>query len=402
MHAAHMKAIVCLTDFYFTNYHPAGDDAYYTSQGGWQLLNDTWFKTGYTVNYLPWVQAVVGQLSDHSAVFAWELGNELADQQTPANIIPYARATAAAIKALDAYHMVTTGFLSVDHTQIGANSGVSLYSDPNIDFITVHTYSGEDHAINWNVASRVAKPLVVEEYGWSASAGDRVANTQAQVNKWYDTRLASGFMQWGYQAGPYDIGDGDNNLGMDRYAHPDYDSLFSIYQTRANALALNPPDPSPLGPPAGVNLARPAAAWQADSSFNASYGPDRAIDGMINTKWNSTGGTPPHWLALDLGAPKTINGFIVRMAGVAGEQVGYNFTSFDIQSGESISGPWVTAKNILNPAQWAEVTALVSPAISARYVRISMNQTGIDNYARLPEFEVYGSAKSDVSDWSLY
>ncbi|MCX7020522.1 MAG: discoidin domain-containing protein [bacterium] len=399
---ANMKAIVCMTDFYYNNYHPAGDDSFYTSQGGWQLLNDTWFKTGYTLNYLPWIRSVADQLKNHSAVFAWELGNELSDLQTQANIIPFARAAAAAIKAIDPHHMVTTGFLSIDHIQVGIDNGISLYSDPNIDFITVHTYNGQDPSANWNVASRVEKPLVVEEYGWSASSGDRVANTQAQVNKWYDTRLVSGFMQWGYQAGTYDIGDGDNDVGMDRYAHPDYNQLFSVYLTRANALAVNPPDPPPLGQPAGTNLARTAAGWQADSSLSSSFSPDRAIDGMLNTKWTSNGGAPPHWIALDLGAMKTINGFIIRMAGAGTEQVGYNFKSFVLQSGDSLSGSWNTITAPANPAQFAEFTTYTTPPINARCVRINVTQTGIDNYARLPEFEVYGAAGTNVADWSIY
>jgi len=150
MQARGQKAIVCLTDLYTTDFHPAGDDVYYMAQpGGWTLLDDTWFASGYTVNYLPWVQAAVTALKNHEAIFAWELGNELTDIKTPNNILAFTSNTAAAIKAIDPWHMVTTGYISVDHTQVGVTNGIAMYSNSNIDFITVHSYNGEDPAQNW-------------------------------------------------------------------------------------------------------------------------------------------------------------------------------------------------------------------------------------------------------------
>ena len=51
---------------------------------------------------------------------------------------------AARIKAIDAYHMVTTGFLSLDDLKIGFSAAQALYEDDNIDFMTRHVYSGAD------------------------------------------------------------------------------------------------------------------------------------------------------------------------------------------------------------------------------------------------------------------
>ena len=168
MESLGLKALVSLTDLYHTGFHPQGDDSYYQAQSsGWTLLDDTWFAGGYQNNYLPMVQLVVNQLKDHNAIFAWELGNELTDIKNPNNIIGFTTSAAAAIKAIDPHHMVTTGFISIDHTQIGETAGYNLYADPNLDFISAHTYNGDDPFQNHAVYSRLAKPLIVGEYGWT-------------------------------------------------------------------------------------------------------------------------------------------------------------------------------------------------------------------------------------------
>ena len=398
-----LKAIVCFTDVYNTNFHPPGDDSYYQLQpGGWTLLDDTWFASGYTINYLPLVQLAVTQLKDHNAVFAWELGNEITDIKNPNNIISFATNVASAIKAIDSYHMVTTGFLSIDHTQIGETNGYNLYANPNIDFITVHSYNGEYHNQNWAVHSRLRKPLVLEEYGFSASSGDRVTNTQNLVNEWFDVHCARGFMQWGYQAQGYDIGDGDNDVGMDQYAHPDYTQLFNIYQTRANLIASNPITLPARLTPQGENVARYSINWQADSVYNSSYGGDKAYDGIISgtSKWCSNGNPPPHWLALDLGQMRLIDGFTIRMAGVV-ELESFNAKSYQIQSGSSLTGLWTTEFTVSNPAQFSFYHSIFDTPKLMRYIRLYVTNTGIDNYCRITEVEVYEYASSVLS-WTLY
>ncbi len=98
------------------------------------------------------------------------------------------------------------------------------------------------------VHSRVAKPLVMGEFGWADGSGvDRPALTQTQMVKWLDQRACRGFLNWGYQAQSYDIGDGDNIHGIDRYAHGDYTALVTLYSNRAStwprgARHARPPD----------------------------------------------------------------------------------------------------------------------------------------------------------------
>jgi hypothetical protein len=399
-----LKAIVSLTDLYNTPFHPQGDDGYYMSQpGGWTLLDDTWFAGGYTVNYLPWVEHVVNQLKDHNAVFCWQLGNELTDIKNPNNIIAFTANVAAAIKAIDPYHMVSTGFLSLDHTQIGETNGYNLYADSNIDFITVHSYNGAEHHVNHAVHSRLRKPLLLEEYGWDAAAGDRVTNTTAQLTNWFTNHQVRGFMNWGYQAQSYDIGDGDNIYGIDQYAHPDYTAMVGLYTTKAAELAAGTfPQPDRLEPD-GVNVALSSTGWLADSTFSSAYGGDKVYDGVISgaSKWTSDGSAPPHWLSIDLGQERSVNGITLRMAGAAAEDYRYAFKVYEIQSGTSLSGPWATEFSVSNPAQFSFLHSLYDTPKTLRYLRIYITDSGIDNYCRLPEFEVYEEV-TGVGEWWVY
>ncbi len=399
-----LKAIICLTDFYNSGFCPQGDEGYYMTQpGGWTTLDDTWFKGGYTNNYKPYVQLAVSQLKDHNAIFAWEIGNELTDLKDPDGIISFTADIASTIKSLDPNHMVTTGYLAIDHLQIGEQKGYQLYADPNVDFITVHSYNGEEHSANRAVHSRLGKPLILEEYGWSSSHGNRVTNTQAQVDKWFDQRAARGFMQWGYQAQSYDIGDGDNDLGMDKYAHSDYSDLFSIYSNKASEIANNPITLPARLTPEGDNVALSSVSWQADSIYSADFGGDKVYDGIISTgsKWTSQGTAPPHWVAIDLGRMCSVNGITIRMSGAANEYVDYNFKEFNVQSGSSLSGPWTADFNVSNPAQFSFVHCLYDTPKELRCVRIYITDAGIDNYSRLPEMEVY-EVKTATSGWVLY
>lgn len=404
MESRGLKAIVCFTDVYHSGFHPQGDDTYYMSQpSGWTLLDDTWFKGGYENNYKPYVELAVTQLKDHNAVFAWELGNELTDIKDPDAIIPFTTTMAAAIKAIDPWHMVTTGFIGIDHTQIGETQGYDLYNDPNIDFMTQHSYDGSDQPQNHAVHSRLQIPLVLEEFGWTHDKGDRVANTTAQMDRWLDDRAAWGFLQWGYQYQDHDIGDGDMIFGMDRNFHSDdYNELYTLYSNWATQLANAPALPDRLSPD-GSNVAIFSTEWQTDSSYSSSYEGDKAYDGVVSgsNKWTSDGSSPPHWLILDLGQQREINGITLRMSGDANELIDFNFKSYRLESASSMSGPWTTEFEVDNSPQFSWVHSLYDTPATFRYLRVYITDTGIDNYARLPEIEVY-EEKAGIETWALY
>jgi PKD repeat protein len=153
-----------------------------------------------------------------------------------------------------------------------------------------------------------------------------------------------------------------------------------------------PPPPPPPPEPTGDNVARGAVAWTASSSYSDQYGGDKAIDGVVSpaSKWTSDGQSAESWLALDLGADHELTDFVVRHAGTADEPTAYNTQSYRLETGASLGGPWTTLESVDN-ASGANVSATTLPSPArARYVRLYITDAGIDDYARIPEFEIYG------------
>jgi hypothetical protein len=230
-----VRAIIALTDSYPTGFYPNGDDAYYMLQpNNWTILDDSWFSGGWKVNYWPQVQTLVTALANHTAIFAWEVGNELQDQKNPGNMVTFVTAVSNGIRAIDPNHLITTGFISSDHTLMNVSQALILYSNPNVGFLTFHTYNGDRHdTINRAVYCALDKPMIVEEFGWDESDSDRSTKVRSEVDYWYEMAFVRGFGNWGFQAQAHDIGDGDNEFGMDTYHAHDYTALFDIFSGRA-------------------------------------------------------------------------------------------------------------------------------------------------------------------------
>ena len=158
-------------------------------------------------------------------------------------------------------------------------------------------------------------------------------------------------------------------------------SIYIIYPTVAKAVEL-----------VGENLALSSIGWDASSSFTGDYAGNKAYDGVVTavSKWTSNGSGAVSWLALDLGASYEISGFVVRHAGAAGEPVISNIQAYGLESGSSLSGPWTTLATVDNTAQQNTTTTILETIVNTRYVRLYITDPGVDNYARIPEFEVYG------------
>ncbi len=158
--------------------------------------------------------------------------------------------------------------------------------------------------------------------------------------------------------------------------------------------ALNLPSlaPVPLPPlmnvetPTGVNVAPHAINVWTDSGDG-----QLAIDGVVSpaSKWTSAGTTPPHWLQLDLGAVRSLTGFIVRHAGAAGEPAAYNTEAFQVQTALAADGPWRVDAMIYNGTQEHSTTRAYCEPQPVRHVRLFVTDCGTDNYARITEFEVF-------------
>ena len=198
---------------------------------------------------------------------------------------------------------------------------------------------------------------------------------------------------WVYVNDPLDYYDGQipNNGAPNQYT---YASFQAAYYNSGLAIGDGLEDLPP-----GDNVALTAVNWSASGIYNAEYGGDQAYDGIVATdsKWTSDGTGAESWLALDLGRACNVTGFIVRHAGAAGEQAYYNIQSYRIEYGPTLSGPWTALVTVANSARANHSGSILENAVRARYVRLTILDAGIDNYARIPEFEVYAAEPENVA-----
>ncbi len=145
--------------------------------------------------------------------------------------------------------------------------------------------------------------------------------------------------------------------------------------------------------PAGSNAALFSSQVVTDSVNLPSQGGTKAIDGVVasGNKWTSAGTPPPHWLKLDLGLELVVSGYVVRHAGAGGESTSLNTQSFRIQAGPTFDGPWTDEAIVCNTAQENVTMRSYAAPRPLRYVRLFITDPGVDDFARIPEFEVYSS-----------
>ena len=129
-------------------------------------------------------------------------------------------------------------------------------------------------------------------------------------------------------------------------------------------------------------------------SITLSTGGDQAYDGIVATdsKWTSDGTGAESWLALDLGDVQKIYQFVVYHAGAAGERTYYNTPAYRIEYGDTLNGPWQIMANVDNESRDNSTTTTLDTPLAARYIRLYITDAGIDDYARIAEFEIWGIA----------
>jgi predicted alpha-1,2-mannosidase len=144
-----------------------------------------------------------------------------------------------------------------------------------------------------------------------------------------------------------------------------------------------------LGPDLALGKPITGGAATCGSSESAA----NAVDGKIkdNSKWCT--GSAPRTLTVDLGSAQTVSSFVVKHAGLGGENTGWNTGAFTIATSTD-NANWstaVTAGSIRNSRTYSPI-----PARTARYVRFEAT-TPADNgdtAARIYELEVYGSSSA--------
>ena len=146
-------------------------------------------------------------------------------------------------------------------------------------------------------------------------------------------------------------------------------------------------------PDLGANLALGKTATSGSAECGSAETAAKAVDGRLqdNSKW-CTGGTP-HTLTVDLGSAQTVSSFVVKHAGLGGEQTGWNTGAYTIATSTDGS-TWSTAVTVTGARN--SRSYLPIPARTARYVRLDASTPANDGNtaARIYELEVYGSSSA--------
>ncbi|WP_040497728.1 discoidin domain-containing protein, partial [Fulvivirga imtechensis] len=125
----------------------------------------------------------------------------------------------------------------------------------------------------------------------------------------------------------------------------------------------------------------------------SAYDGSKAVDGNTGTKWTtSSSAYAPHWIRIDLQQEYNVTRVKILHAATGGEPYYFNTRRYSVQL--SLDGNnWTTVATYTNTDQH-HTTHHDPPASQqrARYVRFYVHEANfIDQYARIPEIEVYGS-----------
>lgn len=184
---------------------------------------------------------------------------------------------------------------------------------------------------------------------------------------------------------------------------PDYDllELAEIYRKSPGELLKEKEKKIKF---TGENLALNAKNWKESGHNDLDQSGDYAFDGDPFTKWCEVKNPDEHWLALDLGAPSIIEGFVLKNPGLIGDSPGFDVARFRIEKGETLEGPWKTVYRGTNTQERDEngeaksslnVIPMEKP-LEARFIRLFITKSCfLDPFARIQEFEIWGKYKND-------
>lgn len=152
-----------------------------------------------------------------------------------------------------------------------------------------------------------------------------------------------------------------------------------------NCTSTNPP-PSNSG-----NIAPSGFLFDVTSELSGTYGAAKAFDGTTSTRWNSNGVDNFNYFVIQLDKDYSVNKFVVKHASTAGLSVNLNTQRYRIFYWNG-SG-WVQTVNYNNTSKLGTTTHNVSVPIT-KWVALVIDDPTFtsDKYARIPEFEVYGTA----------
>ena len=277
----------------FYTHRPIGDNK--------DLLSVDWFRQGFKVNYLPFVRTIVQDefIRNSPRIMAYNIGNELKAESRgeafnighPDLLVDFMHTMARQLHQLDGdRHLITTGMISTRHAHMAGNTALRLrlYGIPELDFITNHSYHGDDRPEtnleqeneapspedDSDLVGPLGKPLLIEEAGFKPTENrqNRSAWVARELQLLLEQKQAGGYMPWGFMKG-FNNGDGDQELGLDDAFHGhDWQPLHSLLNDRARTLAG---DSAEIKPPSSaftagqVVFTRNATNLRRDPGLNA-------------------------------------------------------------------------------------------------------------------------------------
>lgn len=260
--AAGMQAILCMDDsvrvsgFFIPEHHDGVNPKF---RWPWDLghYDYTYFTNEmYKEFYIPYLEKVVRAFKADPAIFAWELGNELALHPQQGDLIKhpapsrhpptateflgfynFAKFSSEFIKNISPNHLVSSGLVSVRHIVsfekgkvTSMAQGKKLFALPTLDLVSIHFYAEdgdgeEQERIEWDVhlAQEVGKPFYVGELG--ASPGrvgnlNRVEYHRTRMQKWKDLGAFS-VLPWQFNTRTNDLRISDGFAAM----HGDFEGI---------------------------------------------------------------------------------------------------------------------------------------------------------------------------------
>jgi hypothetical protein len=145
------------------------------------------------------------------------------------------------------------------------------------------------------------------------------------------------------------------------------------------------------GSPVNLALNAPISA----SSYTQNYVPANADDGNTSTYWESTDGTWPATLTVNLGASDSLNDVVVDLPPSSAWQT--RTQTFSIL-GSTDDSSWTTlvgsATYTFNPSTGNTVTVNLPTGTNEQYVELDFTANSVQNGAQVSEFQVWGTTGS--------
>ena len=156
--------------------------------------------------------------------------------------------------------------------------------------------------------------------------------------------------------------------------------------------------------PFGTNLALGKAISGSAACNDDAENVWNLVDGQLAANSKFCGSTVPAWFIVDLGQAYDVSQFVMKHAGMGGENTGWNTSDYEIWTATDLTNPnWVLqlqvgdsydSKSVPKPLQSNTKSMtndkLASP-VSARYVKVNITKPGATEpkATRIYEFEVY-------------